>query len=157
MPFQPFSKDGVPPWNPTLPASADGLSAVTALPKSNEPRGPAPCTYAGYRPVPMRAATYLVTAHAAEGAFIPTTFAAQITLTLCGLLQVGDMLQVFGKSGGRSFAAVEDPQTVGHGRDEVGNAPRDVEDDEQGQPTPPLPSRCCPGDRERPRTRRSDS
>ena len=30
-PFQPFSNDGVPPWNPPAASSAAGFSAVTAL------------------------------------------------------------------------------------------------------------------------------
>src|SRR5215831_3318455 len=41
-PFQPFSKEGAPPWNPTLASIAEGFSAVTAFPKLNAPRGPSP-------------------------------------------------------------------------------------------------------------------
>src|SRR5262245_38629876 len=41
-PFQPFSNDGVPPWNPTLEASVAGFRAVTAFPNEKDPRGPEP-------------------------------------------------------------------------------------------------------------------
>jgi hypothetical protein len=41
-PFQSFSNEGVPSWNPTLASSASGFNAVTPGSKVNAPRGPAP-------------------------------------------------------------------------------------------------------------------
>src|SRR3954451_4296900 len=41
-PFQPFSNDGTPDWNPTVEASASGLRAVIPGSKVKEPRGPSP-------------------------------------------------------------------------------------------------------------------